>query len=221
MVKGVEKALPANDDPLAVISGNLASLMQRHGVDAVRLSDETGLGIATINNLRRGVGNPTLSTLVELARYFQVSIGELAASGAKQSALPRQAVFSMPLVGIGHVGDFIETGIADQGDYCAEVVGYAERPLFAVLVNNDTLYPHYAQGTVFVMVRESRPQDGDIVLVTIGANSPCLRRVYVEEDFLLFSSISPQNDVAPSLYKNYQVLAVVLKAIKTLSGGVR
>ncbi|OHX21184.1 helix-turn-helix domain-containing protein [Chromobacterium sphagni] len=221
MVKGVEKAQPVNDGLLNVIAGNLASLMQRHGVDAMRLSDETGLGIATINNLRRGVGNPTLSTLGELARYFQVSIGELAEARLDPAARPRQAVFSMPLVGIGHVGDFIDTEVADQGHYCAEVAGYADRPLFAVLVNNDTLYPHYAQGTVFVMVRESRPQDGDIVLVRIGANPPCLRRVYVEEEFLLFSSIAALNDVAPSLYKNYQVLAVVLKAIKTLSGDAR
>ena len=221
MVKGVEKALPANDGLLTVIAGNLVALMQRHGVDAVRLSDETGLGTATINNLRRGVGNPTLATLVELARYFQISIGELTEAGVGKAVRPQPAVFSMPLVGIGHVGDFIDNGMADQGHYCAEVAGYAERPLFAVLVNNDTLYPHYAQGTVFVMVRESRPQDGDIVLVRIGANAPCLRRVYIEEEFLLFSSISPQNDVAPSLYKNYQVLAVVLKAIKTLSGDVR
>ncbi|WP_434632688.1 helix-turn-helix domain-containing protein [Chromobacterium sp. CV08] len=221
MAKGMERGLQEDGSLLAAVARNLASLMSRHGVDAMRLSDETGLGIATINNLRRGVGNPTLSTLGEIARYFQVGIGELTADDLDAAAERGPAVFSMPLTGIGRLGDFIDAGVADLGHYCAEVAGYAGRPLFAVLVNNDTLYPHYAQGTVFIMVRESRPQDGDIVLVRIGDNPPCLRRVYVEEEFLLFLSISALNDMAPSLYKNYQVLAVVLKAIKTLSGGAR
>lgn len=52
---------------------NLAYLMERAGVDAAHLSEAIGLGVATINNIKRGVGNPTLLTLMELARFLTSS----------------------------------------------------------------------------------------------------------------------------------------------------
>ena len=39
---------------LKMIGENLTYLMRMHGIDASRLSSETGIGIATINNLRKG-----------------------------------------------------------------------------------------------------------------------------------------------------------------------
>ena len=51
---------------LKMIGENLTYLMRMHGIDASRLSSETGIGIATINNLRKGVGNPTIATLASI-----------------------------------------------------------------------------------------------------------------------------------------------------------
>lgn len=53
-----------NGMSLKMIGENLTYLMRMHGIDASRLSSETGIGIATINNLRKGVGNPDLYACV-------------------------------------------------------------------------------------------------------------------------------------------------------------
>lgn len=72
-------------------SKNLAYLMERAGVDAAHLSEAIGLGVATINNIKRGVGNPTLLTLMELARFLtssSVISSKASWGGALEKAVP-------------------------------------------------------------------------------------------------------------------------------------
>ena len=68
---------PDDNRSMALTARNLAYLMNKRGADAATLCEVTGLGIATVNSLHRGIGNPTLSTLIGLAQFFNVSLIEL------------------------------------------------------------------------------------------------------------------------------------------------
>jgi transcriptional regulator with XRE-family HTH domain len=207
----------AEKKPVTLAARNLAYLMNKKGVDAAALSDAIGLGIATVNSLRRGVGNPTLSTLISLAHFFNVSLSELIEIDLAGKEHQLSSAKTMPLIRINDVMAFLEQKLERHATYTTEVEGEKASLHFAVLVNNDSLYPHFSAGTIFIIAQDEKPCDGDIVLVKVGTHSPCLRKVLIDGDHYLFSSVALEGEIVPSLYDDYQVLGTVLKAIKSFS----
>ena len=65
------------DSNIENLTNNLRHLMQRCNIDSTELSKSTGIALTTINGLKRGGGNPTLSTLQTIADFFNVSISQL------------------------------------------------------------------------------------------------------------------------------------------------
>src|ERR1700748_1799792 len=57
---------------------NLTLLMEHYHVGAVQLARLTGIPLSTIKNIRKGANvNPTIETLVPLARHFATSLEDL------------------------------------------------------------------------------------------------------------------------------------------------
>ncbi|AXV84508.1 MULTISPECIES: helix-turn-helix domain-containing protein [Ralstonia solanacearum species complex] len=202
--------------PMALTGRNLNYLMGRKRVDAATLSKEIGLGIATVNAMRRGVGNPTLSTLLSLARYFGVSLTELTETDLSREQPKSGPAKTIPLIRLGEVNDFLEQKLDRVQTYTTEIESSGNATYFAVLLNNDALAPLLTPGTILIVAQGEEPCDGDIVLVRIGAHSPCLRRIFIDGDSCLFSSISPDSEVPPAVYKQYEVIAIAIKAIKPI-----
>ncbi|MBB6586097.1 S24 family peptidase [Ralstonia solanacearum] len=205
-----------DNKPMMLTGRNLNYLMGRKHVDAATLSKEIGLGIATVNAMRRGVGNPTLSTLLGLARYFDVSLTELTETDLSRDPPPSSPAKTIPLIRLGEVNDFLDQKLGRMQTYTTEIEGSGNATYFAVLLNNDALAPLLTPGTILIVARGEEPCDGDIVLVRIGAHIPCLRRIFIDGDSCLFSSVSPDSEVPPAIYKNYEVIAIAIKAIKPI-----
>lgn len=205
-----------NDRSMALTGRNLNHLMDKKRVDAATLSKEIGLGIATVNSLRRGVGNPTLSTLLALARYFGVSLSELTETDLSRDQPRSGSVRTIPLVKLNEVNSFLEQKLGRYETYTTEIENSGGATYFAVHLNNDALSPLLTAGTILIVARGEEPCDGDIVLVRIGTHSPCLRRVFIDSNHFVFSAISLESEVAPTLYRDYEVIAIAVKAIKPL-----
>lgn len=204
--------------PAALTAKNLVYLMNKNGVDIASLSEATQLGTATIGSLRRGIGNPTLSTLLSLAKFFDVSLSELTEIDlVQQKVNPSHLAREIPLVKINDLNKFLTRTLGPSESYTTEIEERLGRTYFAVLINNDSLYPQFSVGTVFIIAENEEPYDGDTVLVKIGSHTPCFRKVLIDGDDFLFSPIALENDVTPSIYHNYELIGVVLKAIKTFS----
>lgn len=206
-----------NDKLIALTAKNLAYLMNKNGVDASAMSAATGLGIATINSLRRGVGNPTLLTMMELATFFNVTLSELTEIDLSEHIFKHSKARSIPLIKINDLNKFIDKNFYGHETYTTEIDGPDKKLYFAVLVNNDSLYPKFSTGTVFIVSKEDEPCDGDIVLVKISNHNPCFRKIFIDGNNFLFSSILHDNEIKQSTYLNYKLVGVVLKAIKTFS----
>ena len=217
MTAKIASMAPDDNQLMALTARNQAHLMNNKGADAATPSEVMGLGIATVNSLHRGIGNPTLSTLIGLAQFFNVSLSELTEMDLSAQNYKPSMARPIPLIKISDVNKFIDRSLTHSETYTTEIDGAVAQSCFAVSVNNDSLYPQFSAGTIFVVAGEETPCDGDVVLVKIGAHSPCLRKIFIDGDNYLFSPIALDSDISPSIYSDYQILGVVLKAIKKFS----
>ena len=68
------------------LAENLRNLRNKHGLSQKQLADAIGVSHPRISELERGHGNPTLSTLVDLAGYFSVPVSKLLDESRKKIA---------------------------------------------------------------------------------------------------------------------------------------
>ncbi|MBV9576414.1 MAG: helix-turn-helix transcriptional regulator, partial [Gammaproteobacteria bacterium] len=60
------------------LSANLIALMDYHRIGGAQLARTTNIPLSTIKNIRKGTNiNPTIETLIPLARYFDISLEEI------------------------------------------------------------------------------------------------------------------------------------------------
>lgn len=207
----------SDNEALATVAKNMDYLMFRKGIDGAQLSNVTGLGIATVNSLRRGVGNPTLTTLVAIAKFFDVRLSDLTEMDLeKQAGRPSRAK-NMPLIKLNEINNFLAGTLEKYDTYTTETDTSENKSFFAILINNDSLYPHFSAGSVCIISQEDDPCDGDIVLVRINNHTPCFRKVFLEDGHFLFTSLTLEHESSPSTYNNSHIIGVLLKSIKNFS----
>jgi SOS-response transcriptional repressor LexA len=199
---------------LATIGKNISFLMRKKGIDSAALSAFTGLGIATINSMRRSVGNPTLATIITMAKFFEVSLSELTEIDLEKQASSNKRTKAIPLIKLNEIDEFINEIHDAYETYTTEIESSLSNDFFAISINNDSLYPQFSSGTICVFSKDTSPCDGDVVLVKINSHAPCFRRIYIEDQGFLFTSTSLEHDVVPSSYKCYVIVGILIKTIK-------
>ncbi|WP_233420509.1 helix-turn-helix domain-containing protein [Xenorhabdus nematophila] len=99
------------------IAQHIDFIMKKRNIDSQTLSKLTGLGIATINSLKRGVGNPTISTISSIADIFGVNIGEITDSKLSELTESEEIISSVPLVRYDELDGYISGEIANINLY--------------------------------------------------------------------------------------------------------
>lgn len=193
------------------LTNNLRYLMQKKSIDTAELSDSTGIALTTINNLKRGVGNPTLSTLKILSEFFQVTIGQLTESALSNSTT-KTTLMDLPLLDIQDVQAFLSGDIRSTSTITIEVE--TNNQLFAVKINNNSLTPLFEKGTIFVVNPTLSPQDGDLVLIKFNNHPFCFRKVFIEDESYIFCPVSDIIGSEASKSKNFTICGIVIKAIQ-------
>ncbi|AYA41283.1 helix-turn-helix transcriptional regulator [Xenorhabdus nematophila] len=102
---------------LSNIAQHIDFIMKKRNIDSQTLSKLTGLGIATINSLKRGVGNPTISTISSIADIFGVNIGEITDSKLSELTESEEIISSVPLVRYDELDGYISGEIANINLY--------------------------------------------------------------------------------------------------------
>jgi len=59
------------------LAKELKARRKRAGLSQDELSEKTGVSMAQISEIERGIANPTLSILEKIADYFQITVAEL------------------------------------------------------------------------------------------------------------------------------------------------
>lgn len=196
-----------------ILSNNLLYLIQNKGTDIAELSKSTGIALTTLNGLKRGGGNPTLSTLQAISEFFKISIGQLTETNISLEKSRKINIMEVPLLEIHELQEFF----VSSNNFKVKIAIEIERSssiFFAVKVSNSSMSPYFEKGTIFIISPEFQPQDGDIALVQFKNQLPCFRKLFIEGDTFIFTSVVEMLGHEISKSSNYQILGVVSKAIQ-------
>jgi phage repressor protein C with HTH and peptisase S24 domain len=200
---------------LKTLGKNIAFLMGKTGIDPQTLSDSTGVGVATINNLKRCSGNPTISTLSALAEFFNVSAGALMETDLSGPS-SGEKVKTLPLINFNDLELYLQNNKVYKNTYSVEVDELDNRSLFAVEITTNSLFPEIESGTICVISQDNRYYDGDIVLLKTKNSHIFFRRIFIASSGFKFSNISLDKNTEIVEYENYTIIGVVLKKINKL-----
>ncbi len=202
------------DVSIRFLSGNLRRLMHQKNIDTSDICKLTGIAVTTINSLKKGAGNPTLSTLQVLAEFFGVSIGQLTEGEINLDSINTRSAYEVPLLEFNNAADFLNKSYKPNKSIMVQLDQQNKNNCFAIKLSNNSLAPIFEKGTIFIVSPGLLVKDGDIVLVQFNQHLPCFRRVFIEDETFFFSPLSEiiGKDVIKS--KNFTIHGVVIKAIQ-------
>lgn len=205
------------------ISDRLNYLMHQAEVDGTQLSKATGVPVTTINRLRSGSteNNPTLSTLSPLASYFSVSVSQLIGDEplnddySSRNKNLNQVVQSFPILSWSECVDFENflTGLnADNWENW--IIGESLSANSFALSTKPSMEPRFPRGTILFVNPESKPSDGNIVVVHYpNTQEATLRELSFDGPFSLLKSINIGNLVPDNLTSEIKILGVVSRTV--------
>ncbi|TAK73376.1 MAG: helix-turn-helix domain-containing protein [Gammaproteobacteria bacterium] len=199
---------------IGLLASNLCCLMHEFNVDSSSLSAKTGIALTTINSLKRGAGNPTLSTLYQLAEFFDVSIGQLTEANLSADAKKSRVVYEIPLLNLDELSDFLRNKNRYKNTISTELESWRSDKFYAIKINNHAMSPLFDKGSIFVIAHDTQVHDGDIVLVQFGKNPPCFRKVFIEEKCYFFKPISEIIGDNTIKSNDFTIHGMVIKAIQ-------
>lgn len=143
------------------IARNISKLMQEFNVDDKRLSDATGVSAATIKKMRLGQSpNPTVETLVPLAKFFDVSVSQLIGEISLDDNNNDKK--NIPLLSWRD----IETKDIKALSVLSHVLLETNEPenCFATQVLSDKYQSPFNKDTILIINTKTSPNDGDYIL---------------------------------------------------------
>lgn len=181
---------------------------------ASELSKKTGIALTTLNGLKRGTGNPTLSTLHQLAEFFDVSLGQLTEKNLSITGKSARIVYEIPLLMLDELLEFLKNQNKYKSTISTELDLWKPNKYYAIKINNNAMSPLFEKGSIFVVARDIHVHDGDIVLVQFEQSSPCFRKVFIEGRSYFFKPIS--EIIGSNIIKdnNFTIHGIVIKAIQ-------
>ena len=139
------------------LAKNLIGVLKLHGVTTAKLSQDINIPEITINKIRNGQNqNPTISTLLPIVKYFNISLDYLFRSDHGESEV------SMPVLNMdGSIAD----DVLNLGKYFDHVD-------FVIKMGCDN-YPGYKKGSL-LLVRNQGAANEDLVVVKLNNYfTPC------------------------------------------------
>lgn len=199
---------------IGMLASNLRTLMNTFNVDSSELSKKTGIALTTINGLKRGTGNPTLSTLHQLAEFFDVSIGQLTEKNLSATSQRTRIVYEIPLLILDELSEFLSNQNKYKSTISTELDAWKPNKYYSIRINNNAMSPLFEKGSIFVVAKDIHIHDGDIVLVQFEQHPPCFRKIFIEGKSYFFKPISEL--IGGNVIKDnkFTIHGIVIKAIQ-------
>lgn len=190
---------------------NLNFLMSEAGIKTNDLAKQTGLPATTIKSIRNNENaNPTISTLLPLAKFFSIPLSKLIGSEELDinTSINSNYIKQVPLLTWEKCGEDLLLNRKTEN------IIFTERNIstkaFALFVENDNLksFPH---GGILIIEPEKRPETNDIVIVArIDNPTASIRKYVVEIDQAYLIPLVSGFSVSP-MSSEFRILGVVIQ----------
>lgn len=221
-----------NMDIRSNIQSNLQYLIKKYNIDNDILAQCTGVSVSTIASLRSRATNPTILTLYPIAEFFNISIDQLINEDCSfkypnnivdlnKSKNINLVVLDLNKIDIsnqsGNIGSINNLEYTNKNNDNLESVNTTadiNPNCYAVKLDSEVLKPNYNKNTILIIDPELKPQDGNIVLVSLTKNTakPTFRQVFVDSNTLYFRTINTEFG-GMQAYNTYKIHGVVVRAV--------
>jgi SOS-response transcriptional repressor LexA len=203
------------------LSDNLNLLMSEIRISADELARRISLPASTIKKIRNRYNpNPTLATLLPLAQFFSVTLGQLVGNEPFPNNRMKgrykensKAASNVPVLNWDEVLTWPEQN-ARAYDTITSECAYSENAYALVVEAHDweNLFP----GTVLLIDPMLTPEHRDfIVTYKQGQTQPTLKQVLFDEEQMYLKSVLPSGNII-SLLPEHKLLGVVVEFKKQL-----
>lgn len=157
----------------SILSDNILGLMKKNKITITELSNATGIAEITINKLRNGQNNnPTISTLMEIANFFKITVNELLGSNIKN------------LIILHEDGTELSQKLPIDELHDAE---------FAIKITHNN-YSEFQKNTILLISNKVNVKNGDYMIVK-SSNGFVVCRAIIEPNVILGESLSRKENV--------------------------
>lgn len=203
---------PAAEHDLLIF--NLRKLMQKAGLNEADLSRKTHIPQATLHKILSGkTEDPRASTLKTLSDFFGVSIDELLTGNFSDNNKAVITARSIPVISwkdCVQAKAFIKNLTPASWDSWM-VSEFISENSYA-LSTKPSLSPRFPKNTILFIDADSKPQDGDYVVVLFPKTEEAtLREFSMDGPTQLLLPINP-NSEAVKMNNNIKILGVLIKS---------
>lgn len=184
-----------NEQPQNYLSRNLTALLKNNNTNEMELAKQLNVTYNTIHRLVSGnTADPKLSTLQQIADYFNVGIDTLLNNHINQLNAPVYTAYNLPVITLEQAQSFNSAQNISWEKWLPVATSTA-MPLndncYAV-ESSRSMQPRFPIGTAFVVNPDASPIDGDLVLVKfINDNRVSVRELIIDSPDWRLQSIIP------------------------------
>ena len=175
------------DDLIKVIGIKLSDLIKSNHTDMTSLSLYTGISLSSLHKLKRGVGNPTLSSIFRLANFFGAPITFFFSLNDKEvdeSNFQTISVFDLDTYGTLESDEklFIQKNDLDDIDFC-------------IKINTTAFSPIYDKGMILNISKNSEINSGDIIFVSSKYGNSLRRMLKIDPNTNIYLSLDKSSSI--------------------------
>ena len=197
---------------------NLARLMKAHQISEADLSRQTGIPQATLNKLLQGLTeDPRISTLIALAKHFNISLDLLVGVNSHDGASPVSQFVSIPILEWEHLKQWKSKKMnINPYTHKSWIVSERSSPDTFALRTLPFMEPLFQKGSVILVEPQLEYKDGCYLVIDIN-DKPTVRRLIHEENAAHLRSLDPSLPTIPLDPSYYTYGAIIETRFKQLS----
>lgn len=198
----------------------LAKLMKENHLDDRALSKLTGIAFQNINRLRTNpTANPTTATLIPIARFFNITIGqligeeELVSDSLPHILLP-QAIESnkVPVIGWNNIRRWLDgtlhIDLFDQTDWVATMQNVS-KSTFALKVTGNNFFPIINNGSCIIIETKQKIKEENLVLLELD-DEITIKQIFKNGNDTYIKSLNPEIKGLKKV-ENFTVLGIIIE----------
>ena len=203
------------------LSENLKALMREVGITVTELARQTDVGQPVIHRMASGeTDNPKVGSLSPISKFLNVNISQLIGDEPlpverfQGSHNPYYRNWSkLPLLSWEQAAVWPKHKIPNEVESYISTEAIVSKQAFAVKMEDSTMLPRYAEGTIFVIEPTIETRNNDFAAVVVGNESRMqFKQTLFDGEDLYLKPLNPDFQIR-NVGKNYRILGTMIQAL--------